>query len=222
MTSKTYSWTEISSIPQKPGIYAWYYSPEITHFDLQKTIDRIKFFSGNNDTESALKVVSEFLQSYLFRYFREEPYHAILGGSLKPKYEGYIEHKPELSQELVKRIIEEPERLLTIKQVLEKSAPDFASPIYIGMSENLNKRLKQHKRLIEKYCSESSESNNYSKFTTKNNDERERSFAMRICSRNIPPTRLFVLINILENVGSQYIDIENILNRIHYPLLGRN
>lgn len=217
-----YWWTEISSIPPEPGVYAWYYSPEITKFDLEQAIIQINDFNQKSDIDAASNVVRNFLHNSLFRYFQEEPYQAILRGSLKPRYEGYIEHTAELSEDLVKRIVEEPERLITIRQVLEKSAPNFASPIYIGMSENLCNRIKRHKKLIEKYCSQFSDQNIQSKTTDKESDDRDRSFAMRICSRNIPPTRLFVTINILEDVGKTYVDIENILNRIHYPLLGRN
>ncbi len=221
-TSTTYWWTEISNVPQKPGVYAWYYLPEITDFDLQQTISRIRVYRDDNDIEVAIETVKSFLQNFLFQYFQEEPYQAILRGALKPKYEGSIEHKPELSEELLKRIVEEPERLITIKQVLEKSAPDFASPIYIGMSENLSNRLKRHKKLIEKYSSQLLSQNTSNRNDKKDGEDRDQSFAMRICSRHIPPTRLFVTISILDDAGKRYVDIENILNRIHYPLLGRN
>ena len=217
-----YWWTETSNIPHKPGVYAWYYSPEITEFDLEQIIRKINNFREIGDTDAAFMAVHNFLHDYLFRYFQEEPYQATLKGALKPKYEGYVEHTPELSEDLVKRVIEQPERLMTMKQVLEKSAPNFASPIYIGMSENLRDRIKRHKKLIEKYCSQFPNSNIQLKSTDKESENRDRSFAMRICSRNIPPTRLFVAINILEDIGKRYVDIENILNRIHYPLLGRN
>lgn len=221
-TSTTYWWTEISNVPQKPGVYAWYYLPEITDFDLQQTISRIRVYRDDNDIEVAIETVKSFLQNFLFQYFQEEPYQAILRGALKPKYEGSIEHKPELSEELLKRIVEEPERLITIKQVLEKSAPDFASPIYIGMSENLSSRLKRHKKLIEKYSSQLLSQNTSNRNDKRDGEDRDQSFAMRICSRHIPPTRLFVTISILDDAGKRYVDIENILNRIHYPLLGRN
>lgn len=220
--SKKYCWTEISSIPQKSGVYAWYYLPEITDFDLRKIIDEIELHQQNGDSESSYNLVKYFLQNFLFRYFQEEPYQATLRGALKPKYEGFVEHKPELSEDLLMRIVEEPERLITVKKVLEKSAPDFASPIYIGMSENLGNRLKRHKSLIEKYSSQSSSQSNLQQSYNKESEDRDKSFAMRICARSIPPTRLFVMVNVLEDTGKRYVDIENILNRIHYPLLGRN
>jgi hypothetical protein len=216
-----YRWTEISNTPQKPGVYAWYYSPELTDFDLQTTIDKVQRLNNEDNEAAASEAVKEFLHNFVFQYFMEEPYHAVLRGSLKPKYEGRIEHKPELSEELIKRIVEDPNRIFTIKQVLEKSAPNFASPLYIGMSENLNSRIKKHKRLIEKYYSQTNGQSTQQQILS-DIEDRDRSFAMRVFSRKIPPTRLVIAVNVLEDTAKGYVDIENILNRIHYPLLGRN
>lgn len=218
-----YRWTEISKIPQEPGVYAWYYSPEMTDHDLQKAINDVSNFNQKGDKDSASEVVRNFLYNSIFRYFKEEPYQAVLRGALKPQYQGYIEHLPSLSEALVSRIVEEPERLITVKEVLEKSAPNFASPMYIGMSESLGIRLKRHKKLIEKYRSQPElREINHKTFSLEENEKKDQSFALQVCRRNITPSRLFVVINIFGNIGQRYVDIENILNRIHYPLLGRN
>ncbi|AFY44924.1 hypothetical protein [Nostoc sp. PCC 7107] len=213
-----YRWTEISGIPQEPGIYAWYYSPEITDYDLELAIEKINKFKQNNEREYAAKIIENFLEKNIFQYFQEEPYQAFLEGSLKPTYKGYLEHKPIISDSLVSRILEEPERLKTVKNVVQSSAPNFASPIYIGMSDKLGKRLNQHKRLIEKYREEIFKENT----KIKDKENIDQSFAMEVCRRNILPAQLFVVINIIKDNGKRYIDLENILNRIHYPLLGRN
>lgn len=214
-----YSWTEISGIPQEPGIYAWYYSPEITDYDLELAINQINIFKQNNDIQSALKLIEIFLEKNIFKYFQEEPYQVSLDGALKPKYEGFVEHKPSISESLVERILDNPERLKTVKNVVQSSAPNFASPIYIGMSDKLGKRLRQHKRLIEKYRSNPIFNQNLGMVDKEKSDQ---CFAMEVCRRNILPARLFVVISLITNDGKRYIDIENILNRIHYPLLGRN
>lgn len=213
-----YRWTQISNIPKKPGVYAWYYSPEITDYDLRIIIQSLSNMNSNDDRDEASELVTEFLYKNIFRIFQEEPYQATVKGSLKPEYKGYLEHNPHLSESLVSRIIDEPERLQTIKDVLESSTPNFSSPIYIGMSEKLGNRLEQHKKLIENYYTEPSkiESKNI-KFIKK-----DQSFAAEVCKRKMIPNRLFVVVNILEDIGNRYVDIENVLNRIHYPLLGKN
>lgn len=205
-----YRWNELSKIPSQQGVYAWYYVPEITDFDLQSAIEKIR-----NDPDQAEHVISTFLYDFIFKYFQEEPYKASLFGTLKPKYEGLIDHKPELSKSLVERIIESPDRLNTIREVLVKSVPNFSSPMYIGMSGNVHRRIQEHQSLIRKYSS-------LSQSKTHEASNRDQSFAVRLCSRGIPPNQLVVFVNIIDVSDDSYIDIENILNRIHYPLLGRN
>lgn len=222
-----YPWNQITNIPVKPGVYAWYYLPEITDYDLHNTIEKLNTLKEKADLELASELVQDFLYKNIFRYFEEEPYNASLTGALKPKYEGKLEHKPSISQSLIERIVEIPERLATIKKVLEVSAPDFASPLYIGMSNKLGKRLKAHQKLIEKYRSENLSEDRPQVLNSvkirENQEFYDKSFALEVCRRNIPPSRLFVIVNILdEEIDKNYLDIENILNRIHYPLLGRN
>lgn len=210
-----FSWHEIGDVPAAPGVYAWYYIPEITAFDLDQITSDIIALKAKAGSSAAKEAVRAFLDQAVFRYFREQPYSAQLHGPLKPHYEGQIEHRPMLSESLLERIVEEPGRLATIRAVLEASAPDFASPIYIGMSEKLRARLSRHKSLIEKYgespilgCSEE--------------ERRDHSFAKEVRARSIPPSRLFVVATVISGPPGTYVDIENILNRIHYPLLGRN
>lgn len=220
-----YRWTEISDVPKKPGVYAWYYSPEITDYDLQKVIQSLSKMNNDNRDEASAELVTEFLYKNIFRIFQEEPYEATVKGSLKPEYKGCLEHKPHISESLVSRIIEKPERLQTIKDVLESSTPNFSSPIYIGMSDKLGNRLKQHKRLIEKYYEGALRiENNNIKNSKKDvsSSQKDQSFAAEVYKRKMIPSRLFVITNILDDLGNRYIDIENILNRIHYPLLGKN
>lgn len=213
-TTGRYEWAEIVDVPNRPGIYAWYYRPELTRFDLEKTINEIQSNRKNGNEVEGKKAIQTFLQERIFQYFQEAPYQVIVKGQLKPSYQGQLHHRPSPTDALIDRIIENPDRLRTIKEVLETSSPELASPLYIGMSANLGQRLKQHRRLIEKYRDNNSE--------TYRGESRAHNFASQICQRNIVPTRLFVVVRIINELGNRYVDIENILNRIHYPLLGRN
>lgn len=218
-----FTWTEISSTPASAGVYAWYYTPEITEFDLEVTIKSIKKCCEENNEIDAKNVVIKFLKDFLFNYFTEDPYEIILRGPLKPKYKGEVEHIPSLSDSLVERIVENPSKLNTIKEVLETSSPNFASPIYIGMSDNLFVRLNKHKRLIEKYNQEKTNWINFHRNQSGiDSEQRDQSFAWQVCKRKIVPTQLFVITRELDKNENSYVDIENILNRIHYPLFGRN
>jgi hypothetical protein len=210
-----FSWHEIGDVPAEPGVYAWYYTPEITAFDLERLIAQIVTLKEQGATAAAKEAVRAFLDETIFSYFREQPYTAHLRAPLKPRYEGRIEHTPTMSESLLDRLVENPTRLATIREVLEASAPDFASPLYIGMSERLRTRLGQHKALIERYGEMPS-------IGLTEEDQRDQSFAREVRARSIPPPRLFVVVRTIPGPAGAYVDIENILNRIHYPLLGRN
>ena len=123
-TSKILSWSEVSRCPESPGIYAWYFRPELTDHDISKLIEKM-----NAESEFSRQYVEDFFHERLFKYFRQKPYKVKLSGSLKPNYEGNIEHIQKISSGLIDRIIEKPERLYSIRDLLQKSTPMFASPL---------------------------------------------------------------------------------------------
>lgn len=218
---QVFRWREIGDVPAEPGVYAWYYNPEITDFDLQQIVENVNALKAEGQELKATEAIRRFLHDNVFRYFTEQPYQTVMRGPLKPRYEGLLQHTPSLSDDLVRRLADDPRRLKTIKEVLEASAPNFASPIYIGMSEKLRTRLARHKILIEKYGNQPVTQQRPDEMTPEG-DRRDQSFAREIRARNIPSARLFVVVHIIQGVKDEYVDIENILNRIHYPLLGRN
>lgn len=178
--------------------------------------------AGNSrDAEAA---VCQFLDVHVFQALKEQPYEVLLRGPLKPCYRGQVAHSPVMSPGLIERIVQDPRRLRIVKRVLEQSAPFFASPIYIGMSRTLGSRLARHKALIERYkASETARRTDVTQMATlASSDSRDQSFAREIVARAIPPARLFVMVNTIDCDSDEYVDVENILNRIHFPLLGRN
>jgi hypothetical protein len=208
-------WADLIGAPSAPGVYAWYYSPQITDYDLDAAIGDIQA-KRDEDRASAERVAKTLLDERIFKQFREEPYRAVVEGPLKPSYSGALEHDFEVSPSLVSRLVDDPERLRSLRDILDRSAPIFASPLYIGMSVNLRTRLGKHKSLIEKY-----------RVARLNETPPQRNsdagFAWQIAKRQVPPDRLFVFTCVIgsddENTA---IDIENVLNRLYYPILGRN
>ena len=208
-------WSDLTSAPASPGVYAWYYQPDITDFDLNKTITDIVALR-EIDRAGAEKVVRDTLHDRLFRYFREDPYQAIVEGPLKPTYRGALQHAFEVSSGLVARIVEHPDRLRSIRNILKGSAPIFASPLYIGMSSNLRSRLGTHKMLIEKYRLTRMKE-------VQQPRESDAGFAWQVAKREISPDRLFVFTYVTQPEDETLAtDVENILNRLFYPILGRN
>lgn len=205
-------WADLADAPATSGVYAWYYSPEITDFDLERTISTARTATSRSDAEHAIRLL---MDDRIFRYFREEPYNAELTGPLKASFSGKLNHDATVSQSLVNRLADDPERLRAIRDVLALSAPMFASPLYIGMATVLRTRLARHKDLIEKYRSTAPRDGRISRSS-------DAGFAWQIAKRKIPPERLFVFTCSIAGDDGTAVDVENILNRICYPILGRN
>lgn len=205
-------WADLGNAPEVSGVYAWYYSPEITDYDLERTIGAVQSAPERTEAE---KVIRAMLDGRLFHYFREEPYTAVISGPLKPAYGGSLEHETAASASLVSRLASEPERLRTIRDVLALSAPMFTSPLYIGMATVLRSRLTRHKELIERFRSATPRDGQTSRSS-------DAGFAWQVAKRKIPPERLLVFTCVISSDDGTAVDIENILNRICHPILGRN
>lgn len=215
---KIYSWENIHTTPCSCGVYAWYYSLPLRDTDIFKLIENLK-----SDSKRAKTLVTEFLQMFLFQPILEEPFNAIIKGPLKPTYEGKLVSLPTITLDLIDRIVADPKRLWTLKNVLDVSVPEFASPIYIGMSKNLNDRLSKHKKLIKHY-KDNKDTNevNMNSDLLKIENNRDQSFAFEVFSRGLSENKLSVAIRLINVDENEHVDIENILNRIIYPLCGKN
>lgn len=220
MNSKFYYWQEINSIPiSASGIYAWYFTPELSERDLD---DILKSLKASSRTESVAELES-FLSTAVFDFFTETPYKAIIKGPLKAGYVGELMHESRVSPSMLDRLVDNPERLRLIKEVLLASSPNFSSPLYIGMAKSLGTRLKKHKSLIDSY-----RSGGQGVVHGDDGDStlvRDQSFAREVVERKIPSSGLRVYtseMEVTERMPDVYKDIENILNRIHFPLFGKN
>ncbi|MDQ0458303.1 hypothetical protein [Rhizobium paknamense] len=58
---KTYGWHEIGSVPAAPGVYAWYYIPEITHFDLREMKSEVETLKSQEKIDQAKASLRQFL-----------------------------------------------------------------------------------------------------------------------------------------------------------------
>lgn len=211
-------WVDLQQAPASPGVYAWYYEPEITDFDLDAALIAIRERTAAGDRVGAEAVVNTLLSDHVMSYFRQDPFDVVLSGPLKPRHVGSAEHDQRLSPALVQRLLEDPDRLRPLRDILGGTAPYFASPLYVGMSDNLRSRLARHRTLIEKFRREG--------FRRAPADatgqSEEAGFARRVVGRRIPPDRLFVMTCETDQVVDLHLDLENLFNRMYYPILGRN
>lgn len=210
---RTLSWTEIEQAPEAAGVYAWYSKLQISKADVADFVTKVTNAKARDEQEARL-LVEAALDRFIFNPYRESPYQVILSGQLKPRFNGEIKHEPSRSDSLVARLVKSPERFIAVAQVLSVVAPAFTAPLYIGMAANLRIRLRNHKRKIIEYRNQ---------HRSPDLDESvEAGFARQVAARGFDPTNLFVHVTEVNVDTGEQNDIENILNRINYPIFGRN
>ena len=212
-SGRALSWSEIDLAPATQGIYAWYSRLVISRADIDLVIKRINEAKLISDAQ-ARDEVEDALDRFIFTPYRESPYQVALRGQLKPKFCGEVVHEPSKSDSLIARLASNPERFRAITEILKTVAPSFTAPLYIGMATNLRSRLRQHKnKIIELRDLQGNGSID---------DAAEAGFANQVVARNFDPTNLFVHIAEVNVDTGEHTDLENILNRINYPIFGRN
>lgn len=207
------TWAEIDLAPETPGVYAWYSRLVISKADIEDIVKRVQIARKESDAKARIEV-EEALDRFIFSPYRETPYQVALRGQLKPKFSGEVLHEPSKSDSLIARLASNPERFRTVSEVLKTAAPWFTAPLYIGMAINLRSRLKQHRNKIV-------ELRDLQGLAT-TDDTAEAGFANQVVARNFDPTNLFVHIAEVDVDTGEHNDLENILNRINYPIFGRN
>lgn len=218
---RLYLWSEIDDTPDKTGVYAWYYRHTLADFDINRLISDLAALPADSTNQPAARAcVTDFLQKHLFRAFTEEPYEAVIRGQLKPTYQGRLANIVGVSPDLVDRLVAEPTRLWILKRVLEEAVPEFASPVYIGMAISLKARLLGHKSLIQTYMAAAGR--NVSDELPSASASNDHSFAREVVRRGFSINGLAVAVRVIDAAEAVHVDAENILNRINYPLCGRN
>lgn len=204
------SWFELPQAPATPGVYAWYARIFVSDADLEqfeRNIEAAKAAGSGADI-----VVTDMLERFVFHPFHETDYEVNVLGPLKPAYSGTLQHRPNVSRSLIDRLVDQPERFRELAKLLEAVVPNFTAPLYIGMARNLHDRLNRHRSLIEQF----------SEGRPELVKDSESGFARQVVARRLPRTKLTVAITEFQTAAAEPQDLENILNRINFPIFGRN
>lgn len=212
-------WAALDDAPETRGVYAWYHRPNLGNATVDGVINAVVQEDGLG-TEAALRRIRAFLDVHIFARFRAPSYAASLTGPLRPTYEGQLDMASAVSDSLVQRIAADPQRLRGIATALKGMSPYFASPLYIGMAKrSLRERLAQHKARILEIAQARAD---LGALDAESQDKSpDASFALEVSRRGIPYTSLWVAVGPMPEVGEP-VDIENVLNRLNHPLLGKN
>ena len=213
-SGRAFAWTEIDQAPETSGVYAWYAKLIISTADINSVIESVTL-AKSTSLYDARQAVESALDRFVFNPYREAPYRVQLRGALKPRYGGDVSHEPSKSENLIERLVAEPERLRKVAEVLASAAPGFTAPLYIGMAANLRSRLRTHKRKI-------TELRDVGQTSPDGTEALEAGFANQVVARGFDPTNLFVVVADVDVDTGTHNDLENILNRINFPIFGRN
>ena len=215
--TQTYLWHLISQVPKDPGIYSWYYKPNLPDQDISDLAAQLRGL----DPLKGCDLVRNFLKRHVFNPLADSPYSATISGALKPTYDGELHVRMAVSEDLVERIVANPDRLRRLKEVFEASVPEFSSPIYIGMAVNLRRRLETHKATINR-LKDAPEAPPHIDADGEDDQRSAHSFAKEVVRRQLSVNRLLVVVRKLNQNGDECKDAENVLNRINFPICGRN
>ena len=224
-----YRFHEVDQAPPSPGIYAWYHQVTIPEPDIDAFIDRVRPSTARPE-QAAEELAQEFLAAQIFSPHRETPYNVTLSGALKPEFNGTVEYRPPSAQRLVEELAASPERARMLAEVLLHVVPLFSSPIYIGIAKSsLRSRLQQHARLISELRNAAASRADRTKSEANAESDtdptyiQDHQFAREaIVVRKLSPLDLLVYVLPLNVDPTIALGVEYLLNRINYPLCGRN
>ena len=207
--TSSYEWSRLADAPDASGIYAWYYRPHLSVPDVQAVKAELTVIGDPNDRQA---LVRTFLERHVYGLLTEPDFEAAISGPLKPRYEGTLSHRPALTPALLERLSNDPSAFDDLRQLFEGDIHLLSSPLYIGMAKSLRRRLAAHRNLIEVFREGGQAAAN---------PDDDHSFARTVHARGIRPSRLMVCVQIA-TVSERMVNLENILNRVFFPIFGRN
>jgi hypothetical protein len=234
------AFNELEQAPESPGLYAWYgvlrsgrgtWGVNIEHGADQ----------GESHSRRALNRHTEHFANAALDVTVESAFSASWSGALE---DGTLASQRAVIQNAEKHNLGESDRAAapklqttlhtpimrkTLFDVLERSAPIFSAPLYIGVAENLRSRLKTHAHNLNVHSRRSATTSNYFKNVT--DAKTLGTFAFRAARQGFSPDNLEVWVLDVAAVAEEGRDVhqlrevaeacEWLLNRWHRPQLGR-
>jgi hypothetical protein len=234
------AFNELERAPESPGLYAWYgvlrSGSGTWGVEIEQGADQ-----GVSRSRRALHLHTEHFASAPLGVSVESSFSARWSGHLQDdtfaSVRATLENAEELSLEESDRArapklqtsLNTPTMRKSLFAVLERSAPVLASPLYIGVAENLHTRLKTHGHNLLAHTRRATNNANY--FNNVNDSKTRSTFAFRAAQRGFSPENLevwFLEVAAVADDAQEPRDhreiaeaCEWLLNRWHRPQLGR-
>lgn len=222
MATNSYKFDLIEQAQPTPGVYAWYFKPTFTKRDIELFLADL---SKNQLLVESQDLTANWFNKNFFKPFKNKSLDALVKGKLTEVYQGTLDHKTENTIDYQNVATEK--HLLHLKSFFDNLDHSFLNPIYIGKAENLKNRLTKHKKLILKALENSKTQVEFAlqNSTEANTDEDADAhyLAEDIIKRQLDINKLFVVTyDLPQDQIHMLYTFEFILNRINYPICGRN
>ncbi len=234
------AFNELDQAPDSPGLYAWYGALRSGRgtwgVHIEQGADQ-----GEARSRRALHLHTEHFASAPLAVSVESAFSSSWSGELQDGTfaslratlenieEGTLEESDRATAPKLQTTLHTPTMRRTLFDVLERSAPIFAAPLYIGVAESLRRRLATHAHNLHVHTRRSAKTSNY--FNNVTDPKTQGTFAFRAARQGFSPDNLEVWVLDLAAVAEEGKDVhqlrevaeacEWLLNRWHRPQLGR-
>jgi len=149
---------DVSSLPERPGVYVWYVIPQIGRKDYEQQQGPLGVDSGNQSLRRLLYDFSVNMRPRNLKTSSQTSFRDTWRGSLSADlYDSSVSkllddefdrdtfHYPGAA---VDKTMRSPSCRRTLVENIQAVAPFFWTPVYIGTSSNLRVRVTQHTKAI--------------------------------------------------------------------------
>ena len=198
--------SEIVETPAQPGIYAWYYRPQAAGNNVPDILGQL--------IKTPFRVKTEIAMRYRVIWTAESEVDVLHGAERQP------------ADRVVANTVTDGGEL--IKSLLQHAmVPYFATPLYIGISRNLSRRVKEHYDSLTQFWETDAPVNSYLEQNPHAAVEDvldqfnlNHSFPLNARVKGIAPNDLVVCVFPVED-QEKLRDLEQILQILADPICGR-
>ncbi len=196
----------IVEAPELPGIYAWYYRPQASGNNVPAILGHL--------IKTPFRVKTEIAMRYRVIWTAESEVDVLHGAERQP------------ADQVVAKIVTDGGEL--IKSLLQNAmVPYFATPLYIGISRNLSRRVKEHYDALTQLWETDAQVSSYLEqhpdaAVEEGQDQCDlnHSFPLNARVKGIAPNELVVCVFPIE-APDNLRDLEQILQILADPICGR-